>query len=161
MTSGLTIDVLAEDSRWIDWLGEPEALCRRAFDAAALRAPSSGAVSVLFTDDAQMRALNSAWRGIDKPTDVLSFPGPPDGAPLPPGETRMLGDIALGYETAAADAASLSREAAFHVSHLIVHGYLHLLGHDHIAPEDAAVMEPLETTIMADLGWPDPYEATH
>jgi len=98
--------------------------------------------------------LNKQWRGFDKPTDVLSFPS--DGPDFP-GAPRLLGDIALGYETSTADAAKLSRPLDAHISHLVLHGFLHLLGYDHIEPADAAVMEKLEAEILAELGWPDPY----
>jgi probable rRNA maturation factor len=115
-----------------------------------------GEVSVLFTNDAEMRALNGRWRNIDKATDVLSFPA--DGPEIP-NAAKLLGDIALGYETAFNDSERMNRTFESHVSHLLIHGFLHLLGYDHITDEDAAVMEPLEVKILAGLGWPDPYAA--
>jgi probable rRNA maturation factor len=122
--------------------------------AASAETRTDGEICVLFTNDAEMRALNARWRNIDKPTDVLSFPA--DGPEIP-NTPKLLGDIALGYETALHDSETMKRPFESHVSHLLIHGFLHLLGYDHIDPEDAAVMEPLEAKILAGLGWPDPY----
>jgi probable rRNA maturation factor len=116
---------------------------------------ASGAeVSVVFTDDANVRALNGRYRGKNFPTNVLSFPLPPAGKHrLGP----MLGDVVLGAETVAkeAETAGLSREA--HLTHLLIHGFLHLLGYDHEDDTDAKVMESLETAILGRLGIADPY----
>lgn len=108
---------------------------------------------MLFTDNAEMQRLNKQWRSKDWPTDVLSFPG---NAEIP-SESRHLGDIALGFETASGDAAKLGRKMPAHISHLLVHGFLHLLGYDHETDGDAHVMESLEIEILAGLGLPDPY----
>jgi probable rRNA maturation factor len=152
-TYGLSLDVRVADSRWRA-LGDPEALAARVLGLSATHMQAGGEVALLFTDDAEMRALNRQWRGLDKPTDVLSFPS---GQPDLPGQPRLLGDIALGFETALRDAETMHRPFEGHASHLLIHGFLHLLGYDHIDPEDAQVMEPLETEILARLGWPDPY----
>jgi probable rRNA maturation factor len=149
----ITFDLRIEDKRW-GALGDIEALSARALEAAAKRTGEGGEVAILLTNDAEMRALNKQWRDIDKATDVLSFPS--DGPEIP-GEPRHLGDIAIGHETAMQDAETMNRPFAGHFSHLLIHGFLHLVGYDHIEPEDAAVMEPLETEILAQLGWPDPY----
>jgi probable rRNA maturation factor len=149
----VVIDLRVADARW-ESLASAEALARRALGVAGRQAGEAGEVSILLTNDAEMRALNKHWRGIDKATDVLSFPS--DG-PAIPGEPVHLGDIAIGYETALRDAEAMKRPFDGHFSHLVVHGFLHLAGYDHIAPEDAAVMEPLETKILGLLGWPDPY----
>jgi probable rRNA maturation factor len=149
----ISIDLRIEDARW-NALGDIEALSARALEAAAKRTGEAGEVAVLLTNDAEMRALNKQWRQIDKATDVLSFPS--DG-PQIPGEPRHLGDIAIGHETAMHDAETMNRPFDGHFSHLLIHGFLHLIGYDHIEPEDAAVMEPLEADILAQLGWPDPY----
>jgi probable rRNA maturation factor len=153
-SSKLSCDARVEDARWDEVLADVDALCARALGAASAHMETGGDVSVLFTGDAEMQALNKRWRGLDKPTDVLSFPS--DGPDIP-GERAYLGDIALGYETALADAEKMDRPAEAHISHLLVHGFLHLIGYDHIESADAAVMEPLETAILAELGWPDPY----
>jgi probable rRNA maturation factor len=150
----LSVDIRIADPRWEAALGDIDALAARALGCAASRMATGGEVSILLTADPEMRELNRQWRGFDKPTDVLSFPS--DG-PVIPGEPKHLGDIAIAYETAMRDAETMQRPADAHACHLLVHGFLHLLGYDHIESADAAVMEPLETQILADLGWPDPY----
>ena len=152
-TGDLTADLRIEDPRW-EALGDLDAFAAHVLSRASARMKEGGEVAILFTDDAEMRALNKQWRGFDKPTDVLSFPSE---GPEIPGEAAHLGDIAIGYETALEDAESMSRPFEGHVSHLLIHGFLHLLGYDHIEAEDAKVMEPLEVRILAGLGWPDPY----
>jgi probable rRNA maturation factor len=152
----LEIDVRVADPRWQAALGDIEALARRVLGHASLQTTSGGEVSILMTSDSEMRDLNRRWRGIDKPTDVLSFPGKGPQAPDAP---VHIGDIALAFETSQRDAEEMNRPFDGHVSHLLVHGFLHLLGYDHIEPEDAALMEPLEASILAGLGWPDPYAA--
>jgi probable rRNA maturation factor len=142
------------DERWSEKLGDIDALLASVMIQAASETQTNGGVAILFTDDVEMRQLNKQWLNLDKPTDVLSFPS---GGPEIPGEPRHLGDIALGYETALRDAESMNRPFEAHISHLLIHGFLHLLGYDHIEPEDAAVMEPLEIKILAGLGLPDPY----
>ena len=121
---------------------------------AAVRMKSSGELAILFTNDAEMRLLNSQWRGLDKPTDVLSFPGE---GPEIPGQPQYLGDIAIGYDTALRDAEAMGRSFEAHIAHLLIHGFLHLLGYDHIEDADAAVMEGCEVRILASLGLSDPY----
>ena len=112
-------------------------------------------LSVVFSDDAHIRTLNVGWRGKDKPTNVLSFPAfplLPGGQPGP-----MLGDIVLAEETLRREALDLSIAFDDHLTHLLVHGFLHLFGYDHMTDEEAAVMEGLETRILAELGLADPY----
>lgn len=159
MTSApqLVVDIRIEGGDWAAALDDIEPLSWRALEAAAAEVGASGEVSVLFTDDAEIRDLNRQWRGKDKATDVLSFPS--DGPDIP-GQPAFLGDIAVALETTRDDAERMGRPLDAHVSHLLVHGFLHLLGHDHVADEDAAVMEPMETRILAGLGWPDPYQDT-
>jgi probable rRNA maturation factor len=120
---------------------------------ASLQTPYGGDVSLCLADDAALRALNLNWRGIDKPTNVLSFPA----APGRPGEATTLGDIALAYETLAREAEDLSVSLADHYRHLLVHGFLHLIGYDHEKDAEAERMEALETSILARLGVSDPY----
>lgn len=151
----LTIDIRIEDEAWLDALPDVEAVATRALEAAAAHLGVSGALDLLLADDDEMRALNAQWRNKDKPTDVLSFPAEAAGAP-PVGQ-RFLGDLALGLGVTRADAEALGRALDLHVAHLLVHGFLHLAGHDHISPADAKVMEGLEAQILAPLGLPDPY----
>ena len=117
--------------------------------------PEPTEISLVFTDDAAIRTVNRDWRGQDKPTNVLSFPAfplQPGGRPGP-----MLGDIVLAEETLRREALDLSLAFDDHLTHLLVHGFLHLFGYDHMTDEEAAVMEGLETRILAELGLADPY----
>jgi probable rRNA maturation factor len=155
---------IAVESDWpaaTDWT----ALAKQAVDtlggcARELNNPRISA-SLLFTSDAEVRALNREWRGKDRPTNVLSFPMlerddllalGPDGPP------ELLGDIALAYETCAREAADKGIRLEHHAAHLIVHGLLHLAGYDHeTSAEDAAAMEALEIKALALMGIRDPY----
>jgi len=144
-----------------DW----EALAARVANAAAQVARELAqprlAASLLFTSDAEVHALNREWRGKDKPTNVLSFPMlertellalPTEGPP------ELLGDIALAHETCAREAAEKGVTLDAHAAHLIVHGLLHLAGHDHeTGADEAAAMEALEIKALALLGVADPY----
>lgn len=109
---------------------------------------ADGEVSVVMTDDAAVHILNRRWRGKDAPTNVLSFAS---------GEPHLLGDIVLAFETVAREAREQGKPVAHHVRHLIVHGVLHLLGHDHMTTRDAARMENRERRILAAFAIPDPY----
>jgi probable rRNA maturation factor len=145
------------------WQTEPdaEAIIHRAVAAAAeiVNAGLGEAeLAVMLTDDAGIRTLNSNWRGIDKPTNVLSFPAlPPTGPGAPDDAPRMLGDIAIAYETTRKEADDEQKPFDHHLSHLAVHGFLHLIGYDHEKDDDAEIMEALEQEILAQLGIPDPY----
>jgi probable rRNA maturation factor len=115
-------------------------------------------LAVMLTDDAGIRTLNGNWRGIDKPTNVLSFPAlQPTGPGGPEDAPRMLGDIAIAYQTTRREADDEQKPFDHHLSHLAVHGFLHLIGYDHENDADADAMESLETEILAQLGIPDPY----
>jgi probable rRNA maturation factor len=115
-------------------------------------------LAIMLTDDTGIRTLNSNWRGIDKPTNVLSFPALQPVAPQKPGDApRMLGDIAIAYETMRREADDEGKPFNHHLSHLAVHGFLHLIGYDHETDDDAEAMERLETEILALLGIADPY----
>jgi probable rRNA maturation factor len=112
-------------------------------------------ISLVFTDDDDIRGINAEWRNQDKPTNVLSFPA----FPLAPGGNPgpMLGDIILAEETLRREALDLGKPFEDHLTHLLVHGFLHLFGYDHMTDEEAAVMEGLEIRILAELGLGDPY----
>lgn len=145
------------------WRHEPdsEAVIQRAVAAAAESVDEDVAdaeVAVMLTDDAGIRTLNSNWRGIDKPTNVLSFPAlQPEGGGGPDDAPRMLGDIAIAYETTRREADDEQKPFDHHLSHLAVHGFLHLIGYDHENDDDAEDMESLEREILSSLGIPDPY----
>jgi probable rRNA maturation factor len=138
-----------------------ESVIKRAIAAAAEiadAAVSNAELAVMLTDDAGIRTLNSNWRGIDKPTNVLSFPAlQPTGPSGFDDQPRMLGDIAIAYETTRREADDEQKPFDHHLSHLAVHGFLHLIGYDHENDADADAMESLETKILAQLDIPDPY----
>ena len=130
--------------------------------------PAIFEIAVLACDDARITELNADFRGKSVPTNVLSWPAqelaPDDegAAPLPPEEDGFggrteLGDIAISFDTCAREAADQDKAFSAHVTHLMVHGCLHLLGYDHVSDKDAALMEGLETAILAKLGVADPY----
>jgi probable rRNA maturation factor len=110
-------------------------------------------LSIVLTDDAEQRVLNRDWRGIDKSTNVLSFPQIEPFGPV----SGMLGDIILARETLEHEAGEMGISFADHFTHLVVHGFLHLLGYDHMDDDEALAMESLETQILASLGVADPY----
>lgn len=159
----MTIDVLIEAPEWE--AAGLEALAERA-EGAALRHlgldPEAYETALLGCDDDRIAALNGDFRDKPRPTNVLSWPSEeraPDTAgdrPAPP-DPGELGDIAIAWQTCAREAEAAGRPVAEHVTHLIVHGVLHLLGYDHETEPDAAVMEELEVEILASLGLPDPY----
>jgi len=145
------------------WHEEPdaEAVIVRAIEAAAAMADADtgdAELAVMLTDDAGIRTLNLNWRQIDKPTNVLSFPAlqPPAGHE-PDDAPRMLGDIAIAYQTTRREADEEHKPFSHHLSHLAVHGFLHLVGYDHEKDGEAEAMESLERDILAGLGIPDPY----
>ncbi|MEJ6393622.1 rRNA maturation RNase YbeY [Gymnodinialimonas sp. 2305UL16-5] len=165
----MEIDVLIEDPAWdaVDL----EAVAETALPAV-LRAldlpPARFAVSLLGCDDDRIAGLNAEFRGKATPTNVLSWPSeerapsPPGAMPDPPkapddGPPLELGDIAIAYATCAREAAAAGKPLSHHLTHLLIHGLLHCLGYDHETDPDAALMEALETRILASLGVPDPY----
>jgi probable rRNA maturation factor len=137
------------------------AIILRAIEAAAKIADSDtgdAELAIMLTDDAGIRTLNANWRGIDKPTNVLSFPAlQPTRRSLPGDPPRMLGDIAIAYETTRREADDERKAFDHHLSHLAIHGFLHLIGYDHETDVEAREMENLERKILARLGVPDPY----
>jgi probable rRNA maturation factor len=145
------------------WQAEPEAeaLIDRAIAAAAEFVEADvgeSELAVMLTDDAGIQTLNRNWRGIDKPTNVLSFPAlQPSGPREADDAPRMLGDIAIAYETTRREADEEQKPFEHHLSHLAVHGFLHLIGHDHEKNQEAETMEALEREILSQLGIPDPY----
>jgi probable rRNA maturation factor len=149
------IDVIVEEGAWDT---SAEAVVRRALTEAAVATGGDfkdRTLAVLLTDDASIRRLNAQWRHIDKPTNVLSFrPGSHQQGPV-----ISLGDLAIAYETTAREAKEENKPFADHLVHLAVHGFLHLLGHDHETDAAAEGMEHLERVVLARLGVPDPYLA--
>lgn len=149
----IEIAVTCHDGDWGDCAAAVEAAARLAL------AGESGlvAVDITLTDDAEQQRLNRTWRGKDAPTNVLAFPG--DG-PTAPDAPRILGDVVLALSTIRREAIEQEKPFADHLRHLVVHGVLHLLGHDHDDAATAAAMECREIAILAQLGIPDPYRDT-
>ncbi|MBC2670364.1 rRNA maturation RNase YbeY [Novosphingobium piscinae] len=157
----LDIDIEAPWPATTDWADLAEAAVEALLDLAPELGNPRLTASVLFTSDAEVHVLNREWRGKDKPTNVLSFPmlARDDLLGLPhAGAPELLGDLALACETCAREAADKGVALADHAAHLIVHGLLHLAGHDHeTSPAAAAAMEALEIKALAKLGIADPY----
>jgi probable rRNA maturation factor len=151
----LEIDINIATSEW-ESLDGLEALTR---DCVAASLAEAGArlvegceVSLTFCDDAEIRALNAQWRGKDKPTNVLSFPTPGKLSARP-----LLGDIVIAYETVTREAAEQDKTIRAHTAHMVIHGFLHLIGYDHETAAEAEIMEGLERRIASRLGLRDPY----
>jgi probable rRNA maturation factor len=151
--------VSVTDDVWLETCPSIERISWNA--ASAVRAhPASGCggdageITVALANDAMVRRLNHDYRGMDKPTNVLSFNALPSAAP---GIVAPLGDIVLGFETVRRESGEFQRPLEHHVQHLVVHGCLHLLGHDHETEVEAEAMEALETEILRGIGIPDPY----
>ncbi|WP_428650348.1 rRNA maturation RNase YbeY [Roseibium sp.] len=157
LPDGFQIDLTVAAGNWPDE-EQLAALATRAvsaaFAVADLEVIENTEVSLLFTDDESIRKLNSQWRDKDKPTNVLSFPGSdPQGDVYGP----LLGDIVFAFETVSREADELGIDFADHLSHLTVHGLLHLFDYDHQDNEEAELMESLEKAVLASLGIDDPY----
>jgi probable rRNA maturation factor len=146
------IEVEIEADAWTDALPDAEAVVERA--ALAAQGEVAGDLVILLTDDDAVRVLNAEFRGKDKPTNVLSFPGgdmPMPGAPV------HLGDIVLAYGVCRDEAEAQGKSLANHLTHLVIHGILHVLGRDHEDDAEAEAMEAEERSLLASLGVADPY----
>jgi probable rRNA maturation factor len=167
MTAEFEIAVRILDPAWRQlWpaaVGAARAAARTVLDRSANRpfydSGQTVEMAVVLADDGEVRRLNRDYRGIDKPTNVLSFAGADDGRRRIAGEPVILGDVILARETVAAEAAAQGKSIADHALHLVVHGVLHLLGHDHKSAQEAAAMEALEIGLLARLGIANPYAA--
>jgi probable rRNA maturation factor len=150
--TGVRIAIRVESDLWKRKREITTAARRAIVKANAVVARSPCELSVLLTDDATIRTLNCDWRNVDAPTNVLSFPAPGAG-----GDRPFIGDLVLAYETIAAEARAERKPFAHHFAHLCVHGFLHLLGYDHLRKQEAEVMEETERDILRRLRIPDPY----
>jgi probable rRNA maturation factor len=163
--SSPSIEVAVVDNAWRTAVTDPEAFVRDVAMAALRTNPArldafleaDLEVGIRLTDDAEVQGLNRDYRGKDRPTNVLSFPGDDLDAPRAQGQPLLLGDIVVAFATTAGEAAESGRSVEAHLAHLIVHGVLHLLGHDHESEAEAVAMEALETRALAGLGYADPY----
>ncbi|PQZ78443.1 MULTISPECIES: rRNA maturation RNase YbeY [unclassified Brevundimonas] len=146
------IEIEVEDVAWSTAMPDAEAVVLRA--ATAALGTLEGDLVVLLTDDAEVQDLNKRFRDKDRPTNVLSFPAAESAFP-------HLGDVVLGYAYCAAEAEAQGKTLSDHLSHLVVHGVLHLLGRDHEDEAEAEEMEAEEREILAALGVADPYAVEH
>jgi probable rRNA maturation factor len=147
------ISVVVEDPRWREdssVLPLIRRAARLALSGSYKARSKAPALTILLADDAKLRALNASFRGDNKPTNVLSFPSASPDEPY-------LGDVALGRGVVAREARVQGKSLAAHAAHLVIHGILHLTGHDHEKPKEAQRMEALETSLLATLGIADPY----
>jgi probable rRNA maturation factor len=152
--SAPSIDIQIQSPLW-DAQPEAEQIVRHALTAAAQALSTmDGEVAIVLTDDDSIRALNRQWRGIDKPTNVLSFPAAITQTSV---AAKFFGDIVLSYETLERECTDEDRIFLHHLAHLTVHGFLHLIGYDHQIDAEADEMEALESRIMMHLKLPDPY----
>jgi probable rRNA maturation factor len=146
------IDVVIEADAW-NAHRDAEEIVRKAIEAAVGFENRPGEVAIMLTDDATIQQLNAQWRGMDKPTNVLSFPA----CDVTAAQDGHLGDIAIACETVAREAEAENKTFSDHLAHLAIHGYLHLIGFDHETDDEAGRMESLETRILASLAIADPY----
>lgn len=154
MPAPLSIDISRNSEGWPDAFdARADEAVRAALAQSKARIAGPAELSIVLTDDAEQRVLNRDWRGIDKSTNVLSFPQIEPFAPV----SGLLGDIILARETLEREAAEQGVSVEDHFTHLVVHGFLHLLGYDHMDDDEALAMEGLETQILASLGVADPY----
>lgn len=143
----MSITLMVEDRKWNAKRGLGARL-KKAATLALARGKGTGALTVLLSSDSKLHILNTTFRGKDKPTNVLSFPGR---------DADYLGDVAVAYGVTAKEAREQKKPFADHATHLVVHGVLHLLGYDHETTRAAKIMEPLEARILEELGIGDPY----
>jgi probable rRNA maturation factor len=154
MPAPLSIEISRNTDGWPEALdARAEVAVRAALTQSKAKVTGAAELSIVLTNDAEQKMLNRDWRGIDKATNVLSFPQiEPFGA-----VSGLLGDIILARETLVGEAAEQGVSFEDHFTHLVVHGFLHLLGYDHMDDDEALAMESLETQILASLGVADPY----
>lgn len=153
----LTVDIGVSAPGWRSALPDADALLRKAAGATwQVAGEGSAELSILLSDDAEIRRLNREYRDKDRPTNVLSFPADDVGGP---GRPRLLGDVVLSLGTLRRESSEQSIPLEDHLCHLAVHGILHLLGHDHETDFQAESMEALEIDILRGLGIADPYAA--
>ena len=154
MPAPLQIEISRNAEGWPPALeARAEEAVREALKQSKARVTGAAELSIVLTDDADQRDLNRDWRGVDKATNVLSFPQIEPFAPV----SGILGDIILARETLEREATEMQVSFEDHFTHLVVHGFLHILGYDHMDDDEALVMEGLETQILASLGVADPY----
>ena len=145
-----SIDIVLDDPNWKKVSAPIRARMKRAALRALEREKAKGSLTILLSNDAKLKELNALFRGKNMPTNVLSFPADPN-------PDAHLGDVAIAYGVVKREADESGKRFADHLAHLAIHGALHLLGHDHEKPKEAARMEGLEREILAEFGIADPY----
>lgn len=154
----VAIDVAVAEARWAEIAGHDDLIARalrQTLVQTGTKLREGAEVSILLCNDAFIAGLNKQWRGRDAATNVLSFPSGSE-----PAEADLLGDIVIAFETTALEAATLDKTFEDHFTHLVVHGFLHLLGYDHEDDGEAEEMEAVERDVLASLGIGDPYRET-
>lgn len=155
--SAVCLDTERDSDLW-EILPDAESIAERALNVASemsgVTLLDGAELALLLSDDAHVKSVNQEWRSIDKPTNVLSFPSV---EPQKLARAPFIGDIIIAYETVQREAETEGKDFADHFTHLVVHGFLHLIGFDHQTDEDAKRMESLETQILAELDIPDPF----
>lgn len=160
MAFKLTVEILIEDPAW-----SKKRLGLQKFSEETLaftwkqikgKSKTSPSISIVFTDDARVKKLNKQFRNKNKPTNVLSFQTWPDIASIPPGDIPI-GDIVFAFETVQREAGEKGVSFKDHLTHLMIHGFLHLCGYDHLTDEEAEIMENLEIKILKKMGIQNPY----
>lgn len=159
--ASVEVEVTVACHAWLEACSDAETIVMRAARAVLAEAvPSEGfIVDVTLSDDDEQRRLNRTYRNKDASTNVLAFPQGGSGTAYRD-TPKLLGDVVLAFETMSREAAEQRKPLANHLSHLVVHGVLHLLGFDHQTAAEAAAMEVCEVRILAGLGVPDPYRVT-
>lgn len=162
MTASFALQI--KDRRWdgddVDWPGEIDRILPLIMEAAGCQGSApvpGGEICLVFTNDTELQGLNKSWRGMDRPTNVLSFPASADG-PEAGSRDPVLGDVIFARDTITREAREQHKTFRNHMAHLIIHGVLHLLGYDHETGQQADHMETLERKILARLDIADPYQ---
>lgn len=148
VTEAFELTIIEQAGDWSDWSADSEAIIQAVFTHTQCD-PEGRAIALVLSDDVHIQQLNRDFRGKDKPTNVLSFPSD---------EAEEWGDIIVSEPTLRREAEEQQKRFSDHMTHMLVHGMLHLLGYDHEIEAEADEMEALEITILAELGVENPYE---
>ncbi len=158
----IDVEVVIQDERWLEALSKVENFVQKtvafAWQKAGIKKVGIPEISVFLSNDKDIKEINCEYRGVDKPTNVLSFPAIEEDVLLEPNMPYLAGDIVLAFETCQEEATAEDKTLSDHVAHLLVHGVLHLAGFDHIKDDDADKMEAKEVEILEELGVKNPYE---